>query len=162
MISQMLVFVCVLFSSTLLVAQTSSFDVFTCQPPELFIKSELPSSLQFILTNNDTSFCTITLYKSQPAKEDALKDVSSQWNQQVIRRLDKAEKKAEKTMTGQVWDGWLSTLSIGNFYRGKKKCVVMLYSFRKDKRAACVVFAFSDKLFKGPIENFSKNLHLIK
>ena len=32
----------------------------------------------------------------------------------------------------------------------------MLSSFRKDKIAACAVYALSDKLFKGPIEIFSK------
>ena len=38
----------------------------------------------------------------------------------------------------------------------------MLSSFRKGKTRVCVVFAFSDKSFKGVIDKFSKNLHLIK
>ena len=63
-------------------------------------------------------------------------------------------------MTEQLWDGWASTLAIGNFYQNKKKAVVMLYSFRKDKTTACVVYTLSDKNFKGPVETFSKNLHL--
>jgi len=45
-------------------AQTGSFDVFTYLPPAFFTKCELPTSVQFSLTNNDTSFCTITLYKT--------------------------------------------------------------------------------------------------
>jgi hypothetical protein len=142
-------------------AQTSSFDVFTCQPPEFFTKSELPSRLQFNMTNKDGSFCTITLYKSLPAKEDVMKDVTSQWNEQVVKRLTKANKKPEKIMTGQYLDGWESTLAIGNFYQNKKKAVVMLYSFRNNKTTACAVFEMSDKIFKGPVEKFSKNLHLI-
>lgn len=142
-------------------AQTDSFDVFIYQPPEFFIKSELPSKLQFNLTNNDTSFCTITLYKSQPVKADVMKDVTSQWNEQVIKRLNKANKKPLKIITEQLWDGWVSTLAIGNFYKNKKKCVVMLYSFRKNHTSACVVFAFSDKIFKGPVESFSQKLHFI-
>lgn len=140
--------------------QKSNFDVFTYQPPEFFIKSELPSRVQLNLTNNDTSFCTITLYKSLPAKADVMKDVTSQWNEQVVKRISKADKKPAKIMTEQLWDGWSSTLAIGNFYQNKKKCVVMLYSFRKDKTSACVVYEMSDKIFKGPIENFSRNLHL--
>lgn len=142
-------------------AQTGSFDVFIYQPPEFFIKSELPSRVQFNLTNNDTSFCSITLYKSLPAKEDILKDVISHWNEQVVKRLAKANKKPLKIMTEQLWDGWASTLAIGNFYQSKKKCVVMLYSFRINKTAACAVFEMSDKSFKEPVELFSKNLHLI-
>jgi hypothetical protein len=142
-------------------AQTDSFDVFTYQPPAFFTKSELPSRAQFNLTNNDTSFCTITLYKSRPAKEDLLKDVMSQWNEQVVKRLAKPTKKPLKILTEQLWDGWTSTLAIGNFYQRKKKCVVMLYSFRKNATTACAVFAFSDKSFKGPVELFSKNLHLV-
>jgi hypothetical protein len=143
-------------------AQTSSFDVFTYQLPEFFAKSELPSGVQLNLTNNDTSFCTITLYKSQPAKEDVIKDITSQWNDRVVKRLTKANKKPARIMTEQLWDGWVSTLAIGNFYQNKKKCVVMLNSFRKDKITVCVVFAMSDKNFKGVVDNFSKNLHLIK
>ena len=102
-------------------AQTDSFDVFTYQPPEFFTKSELPSRVQWSLKNNDTSFCTITIYKSQPAKDDVMKEVVSQWNEQVVKRLSKASKKPLKILTEQFWDGWASTLAIGNFYENKKK-----------------------------------------
>jgi hypothetical protein len=142
-------------------SQTNSFDVFTYQPPEYFTKSELQSGLQFNLMNNDTSFCTITLYRAMPAKADVMKDVTSQWNEQVIKRLTKANKKPARILTEQIWDGWVSTLAIGNFYQNKKKCVVMLNSFRKNKITVCAVFAMSDKSFKGVVDNFSKNLHLI-
>jgi hypothetical protein len=90
-----------------------------------------------------------------------MKDVISQWNKHVVKRLTKANKKPLKIMTEQLWDGWVSTLAIGNFYQNKKKAVVMLYSFRKNQTSACAAFMFSDKIFKGPIELFSKNLHLI-
>ena len=154
-------FISMLTSLSGSVAQTNSFDVFTYQPPEFFTKSELPSRVQWSLKNNDTSFCFITIYKSRPAQNDIMKEVLSQWNEQVVKELNKADKKPGKILTEQLWDGWASTLAIGNFYQDKKKCVGMLYSFRKDKEAACAVFAFSDKIFKGPIEKFSKNLHLI-
>lgn len=140
--------------------QTDSFDVFTYNPPEFFTKSELSSRLKFNMTNEDGSFCTITMYKSHPAKEDVMKDVTSQWNEQVVKRLSKADKKPAKIMTEQLWDGWSSTLAIGNFYQNKRKAVVMLYSFRKNKTTACAVFEMSDKIFKGPVEKFSQNLHL--
>lgn len=161
MTSRMLICFCVLFPASVLVAQSDSFDVFTYQPPEFFAKSELPSEIHFTMTNKDGSFCTITLHKSQPSKKDVMKDVISQWNEQVVKRLAKANKKPARIMTEQLWDGWVSTLAIGNFYQNKKKCVVMLYSFRKNQTSACAVFAFSDKIFKGPVEDFSKNLHLI-
>ena len=142
-------------------AQTDSFDVFTFQHPEFFTKSKLSSELNLKLTNKDGSFCTITLHKSQSAKKNVMKDVISQWNEQVVKRLIKANKKPARIMTEQFWDGWVSTLAIGNFYQNRKKCVVMLYSFRKNQTSACAVFAFSDKIFKGPVEGFSQNLHLI-
>jgi hypothetical protein len=142
-------------------AQTNSFDVFTYQIPEFFTKTELPSRVQFNMTNKDGSFCAITLFKSMAAKDDVMKDVLSQWNEQVVKRLNKASKKPLQILTEQLWDGWASTLAIGNFYQNKKKCVVMLYSFRKNKTTACAVFEMSDKIFKGPVEIFSQNLHLI-
>lgn len=143
-------------------AQTDSFSVFTYQPPEFFTKTNLPSGLQFNLTNNDTSFCIITLYKSQPAKDSVIHDVKSQWNEYVLKQLSKADKKPTRIYTQQMWDGWVSTVAIGNFYQNKKKAVVMLSSFRKGKQTACVVFAFSDKSFKGVVDKFSANLHLKK
>lgn len=143
------------------VAQTDSFDVFTYRPPEFFTKSEISSITYFNMKNKDGNFCNIILYKSLPAKVDVMKDILSQWNERVVKRLTKADQRPLKIMTEQLWDGWVSTLAIGNFYQNKKKCVVMLYSFRKDKTSACTVFEMSDKIFKGPVELFSKNLHLI-
>lgn len=143
-------------------AQTDSFSVFTYQPPEFFTKSNLPSGLQFNLTNNDTSFCIITLYKSQPAKDSVILDVMSQWNENVLKQSGKADKKPTRIYTQQMWDGWVSTVAIGNFYQTKKKAVVMLSSFRKGNRSACVVYVFCDKSFKGVVDKFSKSLHLIK
>jgi hypothetical protein len=76
--------------------------------------------------------------------------------------LTKADKKPQRILTGQMADGWDCTLGIGNFYNKKKKAVIILNSFRNGTTTACVVFAFTDKIFKGPVETFSKNLHLLK
>jgi hypothetical protein len=142
------------------VAQTDSFDVYQYQAPEFFTKSELPSRVQFSMKNNDTSFCIITIYQSGPAKDDVMKDVIAQWNEQVLKRLNKADKKPARIFTQQLWDGWASTMALGNFYQQKKKSIVMLNSFQSKRTTACVVYAFSDTIFKPVIEKFSKNLHL--
>ncbi len=139
-------------------AQTDSFDVFIYKPPEFFTKSILPSRAQYNLTNPDKSSCTITLYKSQPATDSVIHDVMRQWNEQVVKRLRKASPKPLRIYTEQLWQGWVSTGAIGNFYEGKKKCVVMLNSFRKEKTSACVVYAMTDKIFKGATDTFSQNL----
>ena len=123
---QLLIYVTIIITATNGFSQTDSFNVFTYQPPEFFTKNKLPTQMQFNLTNNDTSFCTITLYKSRPAKADVMKDLTSQWNEQVVKRLSKADKKPGRVYTQQMWDGWASTVAIGNFYQNKKKCVVML------------------------------------
>lgn len=143
-------------------AQVDSFSKFTYQPPVFFTKSDVPSGLQFKLSNNDTSFCIITLFKCQPTKDSVINDVNSQWNEYVLKPLAKSDTKPTRIYTQQMWDGWVSTVAIGNFYQNKKKAVVMLNSFRKGKETVCVVYAFSDKSFKGVVDKFSKNLHLIK
>ena len=142
-------------------AQTDSFDVFSYQAPKFFTKSVLPSRVQFNLTNNDTSFCTIILYKGQTSKADIKQEIYSKWMGYVVKQFTRADKKPQRIFTEQLWDGWASTVAIGNFYQNKKKCVVMLNSFTKDKITACVVYAMSDKSFKGTTELFSKELHLI-
>ncbi len=141
-------------------AQTEIFDIFTYQPPSYFYKSELPAGVQFSSSNNDTAFCSIILYKSIPAKADWMKQVLQHWNERVVKQLAKADKKPVKIMTGQRVDGWESTLCIGNFYRNKKKAVVMLNAYRNGTISTCVVYAFSDKIYKEPVEKFSNNLHL--
>jgi hypothetical protein len=113
------------------------------------------------MNNNDSSFCSIILYNKQKAAENVMKDIAIQWKDKVVKKLSKANSKPGTILTEQLWDGWASTLAIGNFYFKMKKCIVMLNSFRKGDTTVCAVFAFSDKIFKGPIEQFSKNLHLI-
>jgi len=71
------------------------------------------------MKNNVTSFCITTLSKSWPAKADVMKNVTIQWNQQVAKRLNRANKKHGKIMKGQLWDRWVSTISIGNYYQQK-------------------------------------------
>jgi hypothetical protein len=142
-------------------AQTERFDVFSFQSPPFFIKSESGKSIHFTLENDDTSFCTISLYKTEGARKDLKFTVMKQWNSLVYKQLTKADKKPAKIMTGEKLDGWQSALAIGNFYHNKKKSVVMLYSFRRGNESACAVFAFSDKLFKLPVEEFSSHLHLV-
>ena len=110
------------------ISQSGSFDIFTYEAPELFIKSELPARVQFSMKNNDTSICLITIYKSQPAQQDVTKDIMAQWNEYILKPLNKAGKKPLRIFTQQFWDGWISTVAIGNFYQGKKKSIVMLSS----------------------------------
>jgi hypothetical protein len=141
-------------------AQTQNFDVFTFIVPEFFTKTVLPSQVQLSLKNNDTSFCNITIYKSRTATEESTKVVMALWKERVLKKLNKAVSKPSNIATGQQTDGWTTALAIGNFYQNKKKCVVMLWYFRKENQSACVVFAFSDKLFKQPVELFSNTLHL--
>jgi hypothetical protein len=143
-------------------SQIDSFDVFSYQQPEFFTKNALSSSVQYSLTNKDGSFCTITLYKSLPSTADTVQTIMNQWNAFVLRRLTKADKKPVQTLTGKAVEGWASSLAMGNFYRDSKKAIVMLLSFKAEKRSACVVFTCSDKSFKGPIEAFSNNIHLIQ
>ena len=141
-----------------LFAQTDSFDVFIYTKPVFFETSGTSDELRFHLTNVDGNSCTITLYKSRPAKVDIMHDITSQWK--VVKQLPKADKKPVKILTEQFWDGWASTLAIGNYYHNKKKAIVMLQSFRKNNTTAFAVIAFNDKIFKETVENFSKNLHL--
>jgi hypothetical protein len=79
----------------------------------------------------------------------------------VLERLPKANDKPLQVFTNEVWDGWESTVAVGNFYNNDRKCVVILNSFRNNTQSACVIFEMSDRLFQPVVEKFSKNLHLI-
>lgn len=162
MIKKLLFFMALLISCQKMLAQTDSFSVFRYEPPAYFTKTQLSSSVLYTLKNSDTSICTITLLDSMPAKEDAMKDLLSQWNDYVLERLPKANDKPLQVFTNEVWDGWESTVAVGNFYNNDRKCVVILNSFRKNTQSACVIFEMSDRLFQPVVENFSKNLHLIR
>lgn len=150
-----------LLSMNQTVAQTDSFSVFTCKSPQFFTKSKLPARLQYNLKNNDTSFCTITLYKTQPATINDTADIKGRWMEYAVKRLTKADKAPAKIYTGEVLDGWASTVAVGNFYEKKKKGVVMINMFTKNKITACVVYVMSDRIFMPVADTFSRNLHFI-
>jgi hypothetical protein len=157
-----LYFIAQLLFSFQCIAQNKSFDVFTYQAPEFFAMSELGSRVEFNLTNNDTSFCNIRLYKSRYSQAHIKKQINDQWSEYVVTRFAEVDKKPQRILTEQYWDGWTSTIAIGNFYEHKRKCVIMLNSFARVGQTAFVVFAFTDKSFKEPVELFSKQLHLKK
>src|SRR5690349_20485309 len=105
---------CIHFSLKSL-GQSNHFDVFTYEVPEFFSKRDLPSKTQFNLINSDTSFCTITLYRSKLIKGDT-NVLNRQWNEYVVKQFAKADKKPLQILTGKQWDGWTSTVAVGNFY----------------------------------------------
>ncbi len=141
--------------------QVEVYDVFTYQPPPFFSKTDISTGIEFSLENNDTSFCTISMYKKNHSAKNLKATIMRQWDRIVRTNLTNADRVPSKIMTGEKLDGWESALSVGSFYHHKKKSVVMLYSFKKRNESACIVFAFSDKSFKQPVEEFSRNLHLI-
>lgn len=79
----------------------------------------------------------------------------------AVKRLTKTDKAPAKIYTGEVLDGWTSTVAVGNFYQNKKKGVVMINMFTKNKITACVVYVMSDRVFMPVADTFSKNLHLL-
>lgn len=160
---QLLTCISLLITVTTALAQTDSFDVYKYQTPQFFTRTVLPSKVQFSYKENDTTFCIISIYKSQRSQGDTLKDITAQWNEYVVKPFSKADKKPGKIVNDQVVvDEWGSSMAIGNFYQNKKKCIVFITSFRKGNTTACAVYAFSYKLAKGPVETFSKNLHFKK
>lgn len=158
---QVLIGIIFLITTSCALAQSDSFDVYKYKTPQYFTRTVLPSKVQFSYKEKDTTFCIISIFKSQRSQGDTLKDITAQWNEYVVKPFSKADKKPGKIMNDQVVvDGWGSSMAIGNFYQNKKKCVVFITSFRKGNTTACVVYAFSYKLARGPVETFSKNLHL--
>jgi hypothetical protein len=142
-------------------SQADSFDVFRFILPELFTKTEMPSVVHLQMKNNDTSFCRITLYKCLVSTGDTMETMIRQWNEQVVKKVIKADEKPKQLVSGKSLDGWSLSLALGNFYENGKKGIVMLNSFKKGDMAASVVFTFNDRIFQPPIEEFTKNLHLI-
>jgi hypothetical protein len=63
-------------------------------------------------------------------------------------------------MSGNKIDGWQSVLGLGNCYVGGKKCVMMLFSFRRDTLMAFSTALMSERIFKPPVESFYQSLHL--
>jgi len=104
-------------------AQSDSFDIYKYLAPEFFTKTELPSKIEISIMNSDTSFCTITLYKSISSKSNAMQDVARQWNERVVKRLNKANKKPAGILIEQMWEGWSSTLAIGIFIKTKRSAL---------------------------------------
>jgi hypothetical protein len=136
------------------------YSIFSYKLEESFDTLQMPNYVLHRIEKEDGSFCDITLYKAEKSKGDGNKNILSQWNEAVVKTFDSASKKPVKIYSGKKLDGWDIKIAVGNFYVGKKKCVVMLNTFSKDDRTAIVTYAFSDRLYQWIIEEFSKNLKM--
>jgi hypothetical protein len=64
-------------------------------------------------------------------------------------------------MAGNKVDGWQSQLGLGNCYVNGRKCVMMLFTFRRDTLMAFSTALMSERVFKPPVESFYQSLHLL-
>ena len=135
------------------------YNVYLYQPPEFFTKTELAERLEFSMRNNDTSFCRINLYPAGKAGKDSLAEIKSLWSTYVHKAFDRADSLPVNMMAGNKIDGWQSVLGLGNCYVGGKKCVLMLFSFRRDTLMAFSTALMSERIFKPPVESFYQSLH---
>jgi hypothetical protein len=136
------------------------YSIFSYKLEEGFDTLQMPNYVLHRMEKEDGSFCDITIYKAEKSKGEGNKNILNQWNEAVVKTFDRASKKPVKIYSGKKLDGWDSKVAIGNFYVGKKKCVVILNSYSKDNRAAFVTYAFSDRLFQWIVNEFSKNLKM--
>jgi hypothetical protein len=136
------------------------YSIFSYKLEEGFDTLQMPNYVLHRMEKEDGSFCDITLYKAEKSKGDGNKNILSQWNEAVVKTFDSASKKPVKIYSGKKLDGWDSKVAIGNFYVGKKKCVVVLGSLSNGNRTAFVTYAFSDRLYQWNVQEFSKNLRI--
>jgi hypothetical protein len=136
------------------------YSIFSYKLEEGFDTLQMPKYVLHRMEKEDGSFCDIALYKAEKSKGDGNKNILSQWNKAIVKTFDSASKKPIKIYSGKKIDGWDIKVAVGNFYVGKKKCVVMLNSFSKDDRTAIVTYAFSDRLYQWVVEEFSNNLKM--
>ncbi len=138
-----------------------TFDVYRYRPPELFTKTSLPGRIEFSMRNNDTSFCRISLYPAGRAGRDSLQELKKLWSAYVHKAFDRADSLPLSTMAGNKVDGWQSQLGLGNCYVNGRKCVMMLFTFRRDTLMAFSTALMSERVFKPPVESFYQSLHLL-
>lgn len=136
------------------------YNVFRYQPPEFFTKTESAEKLEFSMRNNDTSFCRINLYPAGKAGRDSIQELKTLWSNYVHKAFGRADSLPVNIMSGNKIDGWQSALGLGNCYVGGKKCVMMLFSYRRDTLMAFSTALMSERIFKPPVESFYQSLHL--
>jgi hypothetical protein len=113
------------------------------------------------MRNNDTSFCRISLYPAGRAGRDSLQELKKLWSAYVHKAFDRADSLPLSTMAGNKVDGWQSQLGLGNCYVNGRKCVMMLFTFRRDTLMAFSTALMSERVFKPPVESFYQSLHLL-
>jgi hypothetical protein len=137
------------------------YSIFSYKLEEGFDTLQMPNYVLHRMEKEDGSFCDITLYKAEKSKGAGNKNFLNQWNEVVVKTFDRASKKPVKIYTSdKKIDGWNSKVAVGNFYVGKKKCVVVLNAFSRGDRTTIVTYAFSDRLYQWIVQEFSKNLKM--
>jgi hypothetical protein len=136
------------------------YSIFSYKLEEGFDTLQMPNYVLHRMEKEDGSFCDITLYKAEKSRGAGNKNILNQWNEAVVKTFDRASKKPVRMYSGKKIDGWDSKVAVGNFYVGKKKCVVVLNAFSRDNRTAIVTYAFSDRLYQWIVQEFSNNLKI--
>jgi hypothetical protein len=136
------------------------YSIFSYKLEEGFDTLQMPYYVLHRMEKEDGSFCDITLYKAEKSRGAGNKNILNQWNEAVVKTFDSASKKPVRMYSGKKIDGWDSKVAVGNFYVGKKKCVIVLNAFSRGDRTAIVTYAFSDRLYQWIVQEFSKNLKM--
>jgi hypothetical protein len=89
-----------------------------------------------------------------------MQEIKTLWSTYVHKAFGRADSLPVNIMAGNKIDGWQSVLGLGNCYVSGKKCVMMLFSFRRDTLMAFSTALMSERIFKPPVESFYQSLHL--
>ncbi|MBB6235876.1 hypothetical protein HDC90_000476 [Pedobacter sp. AK013] len=146
-----LLFLIIISTSFSAYAQRETFDIVDFITPKGWQRSEKATTLAFSKEGDKGEFCSITIYKSIDATDNAQANFDMSWEALIQKALGNGKAVMQP---GSTDNGWETKIGSSPFEKEGIKGAVILISSSKDKKLVNIVSTTNTNAFQKEIETF--------
>lgn len=142
-------------------SQTEKLGIVKYTPPKGMTKTLKENVVVFSEFNQTTGmYCIITVYGATPGTGNAQSDFAREWNNLVVKTLDKAE--ANPTVDTSTADGWTIIAAGSAVESGAGKALAFLTVISGSGKTVSILAVFNDPAYVKQVDTFISGLDLDK
>jgi hypothetical protein len=142
-------------------SQTEKLGIVQFTPPSGMAKTVKENVIAFSELNQTTGmYCIITLYGATPGTGSAQSDFKREWNNLVVKTLDKAE--ASPTTETSTADGWTVLAGGSAVESGAGKAAAFLTVISGFGKTISILAVFNDPAYVKQVDTFISGIDLDK
>jgi len=150
-----------LFAAGTAFAQAEKLGIVNYTPPKGMTKTLKENVVLFSEFNQTTGmYCIITVYGATPGTGNAKSDFEREWNNLVVKALDKAE--ANPTVDTSTAEGWTIIAGGSPVESGAGKALAFLTVISGSGKTVSILAVFNDPAYLKQVDAFISGLDLDK